>query len=418
VAQSVAVVRGNLPSAAGSVNLTSSGLGTVNAAIIIACDANTTNNPQAPARMSIGLWDGTNQRACAFTNVDNSGTSRTFRHSDDGLGVILPTDQTTAAACTYSVSATTDGITLTLVTDNTGVERYVTAILLSGVTAKIVDVDGTTSGGTTESASLGFAPTAAVVASIGNAGTSGNDVTAFAGIMSFGAALKSTGDNYCTFWGETNDADTSTQAQKFANNRVAGQVYNDTYTWGGEITTWGADTLTMTTRDGNSSGDRVFILALGGDVSLDLGELTTITSTGTDDVTTTVDPDAVLISAQSATSTTIETGADADGWSIGMSDGTNDYSHNMTTGDGLGTSNAQSVAQSDRLIDVDYESAGFNALVDASMDSLGTAKFTLNYSAVSGTARKGWWLAFGPATGGGGTAVPVFAHHYRQLARA
>lgn len=398
MAQKTAVVRGELPftSVGETLDLTSSGLGTVSAAIIIACNATASANPSTTSAMNIGLWDGTNQRASCYRDGDNQATSVCKSSSITTRGIKFLTSS--GVSHEFSVSSITDGIRLTLDVNTSGSARYVTVFLISGISAKLITfTPNATVDTTTESASIGFAPKAVLFTTIGH--TVADSGTVANSLLSFGIARQSDGRHRMIATGANDAAGTSIVYKLFSETRCVGQVYNDALVWAGEITTWGSDTFTMTTRTAGSGSDVCFALVLGGDVDIDCGTLTTKTTTGTEAVTTTHKPASVMIVSSSATSTTIETSTDADGWCIGFSNGTNHYAHNSTNGDNLNTTNVQSEASATKIIDLDLESAGFTALVEASVDSFNATNFTLNYTTANATARKGWWLSFGaPAT--------------------
>lgn len=405
MAQSVKVVRNTLTATGGgTTDFTSTGFGTVAAAIIVVCRANTTNNPADSLELSIGFWDGTNQRVVSAWAADAQATTGANRYSDDSYGAMSST------AYAFTVSAITDGIRLTMSVDNTGQQRYATVILLGGVSAACGTLTmNATQDATQESGSLGHAPKLVFFATIGNttADTSGGNA-----VISFGFAADDA-THRAILWSSDNGEADETALIKFSEDRCVGEVFSGAVVWSGEVTTFGADTFTMTTRDGGSSSDVCFYLSLGGDVSFDKGTLTTPTSTGNADVTTSVDPDALLEFLSTATSTTLASDGSANGLMVGMADDAGQFSHTTYVEDAAGTSNTGSVASATAAVNLDTSSGGARAdMIDGTV-TLGTGKFTTNYTAVDGTARKGWYVAFGPASGGGGgLAIPVARHHY------
>lgn len=189
----------------------------------------------------------------------------------------------------------------------------------------------------------------------------------------------------------------------FSESRCVGQIFNNATSWTGEVTSWTSDGFVMTTRDGASGGDVCFALALGGaDLSFDAGTLTTPTSTGNSSVSTSIAPDAVLLALSTATGTTIESGSGANGLMVGLADDNGQYAHNMSVEDGAATTNANSAASASALVNLDSSSGGSRTDIIDGTVTLNGSDFTINYSATDGTARKGWWVAFGAA--GGGTA--------------
>lgn len=400
MAQTVKVVRNTLSATSGgTADFTSSGFGTPTAAIIIVGEANTTNNPSNGAGIGVGFWDGTNQRVVSVFDEDNQSTTITRRNSDDSYGAKLTDSAATPAVAAYTISAVTDGIRLTLSVDNTTVERYCTVILLAGVSG----VSGTftpnaTQNNTQESASLGFAPKLVFFASIGDTVADRDSQTN--AILSFGFAEQG-GTHRAVLWGAVSGAADEAATVKYSEDRCVGQAFNGTLTWAGEVTTFGVDTFTMTTRDGASGSDVCFYLALGGDVSFDCGTLTTRTGTGDDVNATDIAPDALLLMLSGASSTTLATDSKANSLMLGMADDDGEFSHNIIVEDAAATSNTASQASATACVDLDSSAAAAKTDLCDATATLNASDFTLNYTVVDGTARKGWWVAFGTAAAGG-----------------
>lgn len=405
MAQSVAVVSAALTATgSGTTDLTSTGFGTPSAAIILCSQANTGSNPQAGASYSIGLWDGTSQCSHSIASVDAVGTSETYRTSRNDYAVTIGAAAATFNAYTAS-AAPSDGVRLTLSVDNTGASRYATALLLAGVSAKLVRLTlSSTVNGTATTGSLGFAPAAAIVLGSGFSGNtpnSGASQTAVA-VLTFAAAT-SDGTHRMLSWSAANAAATADVTAQYSETRCAAQIVSGSEAWSAEVTTWGADTATLTTRTAGSGGDDVDILFLGGaDLSLVLGTLTTATSTGSADVTTTgIDPDAVLIALGNTSSTSIASDGTASGFAAGISDGTTHAGYNIVDEDAADTTNAESAYSSSNAVYSRTSASGTSSTLIAGSVSMGAEKFSVNYTTTSGTARKGWFLAFGPAASSG-----------------
>lgn len=399
MAQTVAVVRATLSATSGgTTDFTKSGFGTPTAAIIFTCAAAVTANPNASGQMSVGFWDGTNQRAVGFVGLDAQATSANYRSSDDSYGLIAPSSSATAQFA-YTISAITDGIRLTLSVDNTSVERYCTVILLSGVSAKAgTFTPNATQNGTQASASLGFAPELIFFASCNStaADINGNGDAVF----NFGFA-EINGTNRCIMRRVVDAQADEAAVIQFSETRGIGAISSSALIWTGEITMWGSDTFTMTTRDGNTSSVVCFFLALGGaDLSYDTGTLTTPTSTGDNVNATDVSADALLLYLSTASGATYASDSQANGLMIGATDDDGEFCHNSFVEDGATTTNTSSAAQAAQCIDLDTSSGGSLSNVCDATCTLNASDFTLNYTTVNATARKGWWVAFGPAAAG------------------
>lgn len=409
MAQSVAIVRNTLPVVSGgTADFTSTGFGTAAAAIIIVGNSNTTNNPQPSSCLSIGFWDGTNQRSVAVQDISGLTTTDVRRRASTSHGAIGNLAAGGASFSNWSVSAITDGIRLTMDSDNTGVQRYCTVLLLKGISAKVHSiVPNATQNSTQASASLGFAPKLVFFATIGHVTESVGDDNA---ILTFGFA-EIGGTHRMIGFSHVDAVTTTRETIQYSETRCIGQAFDGTLNWSAEVTTWGADTYTLTTRDGGSGSDYVFALALGGaDLSFDCGTLTTPAGTGNDAIATDVDADALLLMLSTASSTTIKTDSEAEGICIGMADGTNQYLHADTFEDNVGTTFSESIASASAIVDLNDASGGTtNAVADATVSSFNPTNVTLNWSAVPVTARKGWWVAFGPVPAAGHPAMRRWA---------
>lgn len=404
MAQAVAVVRGTLSAtASGTTDFTKSGFGVAAAALVFVCEANSGANPAANAMICIGFWDGTNQRVMMSHATDAGASSLTRRCSNDAFGVITRD----VGDSQYTISAVTDGIRITLTTDNTAIERHCTVLLIGGVSA----LAGTftpngTEDATTESGSLGHAPG---IIFFMTHGTSTVDTSIAAALFSFGFA-RSDGMNRCIQWQSVSGAADATLSIAFSEDRCVAQVSTSSGAnqWAGQVTAFGSDTFTMTTRDGNSGGDITFFLSLGGAaLSLDAGTFTTETSTGVGAaIATDVPVEALLLGLTTCTAVGGAVSGDAaTGLMLGLADADGQFAHNFSEEDGAATMNANSASSADRAINLDTAASGGPVdMVDATV-ALNSGDWTPNYSAVSASGRKGFWIAFGTAGGAQPEAV-------------
>jgi hypothetical protein len=395
MAQTVAVVRATLPSAAvgNTVDFTKSGFGTPTAAILVACNGNSTNNPQTNSDISIGFWDGTNQRTVGTGELDAADVTAPVRSSNDAYGILA--NMASATPTAYTISAITDGIRLTLSVDTTGVDRFCTVLLIAGVSAKVLTfIPDAIQDATEESASLGFAPKLIFFTSIGSNVV--DDPGSAAGTITFGFAESSGNVHRMLAYASDGGLADATLTLQYSETRCTGQAFNGGLNWSAEVTAFGSDTFTTTSRDGAPTGDVCFVLALGGaDLSYDVGTLTTPTATGNDVVATDVSPDALLLMLSTATGTTIHADSNANGIMVGMADADGEFAHNISTEDGAATTNANSAASAAAIVNLDSSSGGSMTDMCDATAVLNSADFTLSYSATNGTARKGWWVAFG-----------------------
>ena len=409
--QTVAVIRATLTATgAASTDFTKASFGTPTAAIIILCNAASGANPITGAAMSVGFWDGANQRVISNYMVDNVADSQTDRFSDDSYGAVISTNG--GIVCAYTVSAITDGIRLTLSVDNTAGQRFCTVLLLSGVSAKAGSiVPGTTQNSTANSASLGFAPKLIFFADIVGAAADTNTTTAALG---FGFA--EVAPLHRSIVMRASDAAAAEEASAYySETRVGMAISASAYSWGYEVTTFGADTFTLTSRDGAPGSRILFFLALGGaDLSYDVGSLSTPTATGDAAIATDITPAAVLLAVSTIDElATIEVGVQAEGLMLGMGDANGQFSHNYSLDDAATTMSTDSAAQAAQIVDLDDQNSGTRRdLVDATL-ALNANDFTLSYSVVAAIARRGFWVAFSQAAAGG-VSIPVAMYHYQH----
>lgn len=404
--QTAAVVRNTVSATAGgTADFTKSGFGTPSAAIIFMCDANAGANPTVNGSMSIGFWDGTNARACAIGMVDGVSTTATYRCSRDSFGAIAAA--AAGSVSYYSVSNITDGIRLTLAVDNTTVQRFVTVLLLSGISAKVLTLaTGTLQNDVTTVTGVGFAPSLVFFTHIGS-GTADREGTG--ADLSFGFAKTGIAQESIGF--ASADASGGEQANiLFSTTRCGSRLLADELLWSIETTAFGADGFTITARDGDPTANiQIFALALGGaDLSFDVGTITTPTSTGASVISTSITPGAVLAALSTATGTALEMGSGANGFMLGLTDANGQFSHTTQVEDGSTNSNTNSIASSLEFINLDSSAGELRTnLIDAVLTSIGASSFTLNYLQADATARKGFFLAFANASAASGSTIPL-----------
>lgn len=394
MAQTVAVVRASLTATNGATtDFTKTGFGTPTAAIIIFDNSNGTNNPQTSSLLGVGFWDATDQRAISAGATDNQGTSATYRSSDDSYGLVMAADGSNKAA--YTVSNITDGIRLTMSVDAISDSHFCTVMLFSGISAKTgTFTPNATQNSTQASASLGFAPKLIFFSTIGN--TAADTAGGATCIVSFGFAAES-GPTHRNLIHALSDAQGAELANvHFSTTRCVGQSSGDAQQWAGEVTTFGADTFTMTTRDGGTGSDVCFFLALGGaDISYDTGTMTSRTATGDDVNATDITPGAILTAFSTAASTTLQTAASgANSLQFGMGDADGQFSHNMSSQDAADTTDNNSRSTANKLISLDTSTGSGATLFIEGTVTLNASDFTVNYTTVNATARLGWWVVF------------------------
>lgn len=394
----------------GTTDFTSSGFGTPDAAVLIYNSARSGANPGAGLSCGVGLWDGTNQRGVSVTAADAVGISGTARYQRDDYIAPIGASGSSNWAAGFQASAITDGIRLTMAVDNTTNPRYATVLLLKGISAKVLTFTPNSSqNGTATCASLGFAPGALIALSIGHTANSANSGSArtTGAVFSFGAAL-SGGTHRMAAWASEHTAADSDPTALFSESRLAAEVAAGALGWSLEVTSWGSDDFTATTRDAGTGGDTVYVLALGGaDLAAAIGTITTATSTGAVDTATTgVDPDVLLLAmTASDTAGSIKTDAQASSIGFGFANATVQAGFACVDEDAAATMNAESEYSATDALLIRASTSGTGSVLVSADAAMGAEEFTLDYSVADATARKGWYLALGQAVGGGGGAA-------------
>lgn len=401
-AQTVTVVRNTLCSTPGcTTDFTSSGFGTPTAAIIILDNSNTASNPQANTRFSIGFWDGTNQNAVNAAAQDVTDPTLTLRGATTTAAVLLSDDA--AIGSSYRASTITDGIRLTMVYDTTTADRFTTVLLFNGISAKTGEfTPNATQNGTATSGSLGFAPKLVFFTTIGTGAAPQNGIATY--LIGLGLAESAGSKHRWLNYFSADAAAANDDNIVLSETRAIGQASAGTFQWTAEVTTFGADSFTMTTRDGATGSDVVYYLALGGaDLSYEVGSVDSRTTAGTTVVPTTNPTDALLFvqSNNSSTSTIATLLNGSGGFGVGLASGANQYAHNNSGEDGAATPNYNAQSTTTQIIANDIGASGGTSLFLQASVTLNPSDFTLNYTKVDGTARKSFYVAFGDAAASG-----------------
>lgn len=416
-AEYVAVTKLLTATGGGTVDFTSPGFGTPAAAIVMYSGAADAENPSNNAVIGIGFWDGTNQRTQSIATRDNDGTGSkdVYRiQRDDYIAVIHDPASATTWKAGYQASPITDGVRLTLTVDNTTAECYCTVLLVKGVSAKVVTVSpNSTVDGTANSPSLGFAPTLVIGSTAGrstNTAASGSSQTAGAQ-LSIGAA-SSDGTHRCVSW--ASDATTTSRVGGLqSETMLVREITGIVTAWGAEVTAWGGDGFTVTTRGSGTLGDTFFALALGGaDLKALVGTVTTPTAAGSVDITTAgFDPKAVLVLGSGATaSDTVSTDTNAGPIGMGVATRTHEAGYGAVDQDNASTSRSESRFSAEKTLNLVNSSGQVPYTFVQADTSFVPGKFSLNYTTVDAAAHLGWYLALGTPSAVSGQTLYVVAY--------
>jgi hypothetical protein len=132
------VINGTTPNDGTAHTFTSSGFGTPQAALVYISSSTSASNPNTePVCLSFGMWDGTNQKCVSGYWEDAQGVQDAyFWQASDKIGAIMDsgTDGTNVLEADYTISSTTDGVSIAISTDNTSDEYNATVVLFKGLT--------------------------------------------------------------------------------------------------------------------------------------------------------------------------------------------------------------------------------------------------------------------------------------------
>lgn len=233
------------------------------------------------ATTSVGMCDGTNQRALHVMAHDAQTTTNTSRTASvtDFIKFYNATD-----TMLLQVDAVGTGLgpgsgqwVFNVPAEATSFDREAVFVFFGGndlqAAVESFEPNATQNGTATET--VGFDPDLVFFATVGFGGEiTASEAASPNNIFSLGAVYNNGGtpvQAMATYSNSNNLTTGSRITQSIFNNRAIGQVFEDAITWTGEITSFPANGFTMTTRDGGSGADWVYYLALnvgGGDVSV------------------------------------------------------------------------------------------------------------------------------------------------------
>ena len=403
MATGAAVAVGTLGNAVGNTtDLTVSGFGTPTAALLFACSATPSDNPNTLFQThGVGFWTSGGSRSVSFDDDGSQSTTRSARQFSTSPLVLVNAASTDANLLTWSAATITDGLRLTVSSGSSGTpSRYVWALLFKGTTGESV---GTVNLGTgTSGISVtdpGFKPdlVVAIHAGMGSAAVLSN------ALLGFGVAHINSSDSItqaCVSLGSNDNVSTS-QTNAFASSSaIAAQAFTDTVDWTAAITAVGSSGFTITpSADANSDivGWMALKLADADDAHVSLNSART--STGSQAKTGVgFTPAAVLFSI--AETTADGTASQGGALSFGGSDGTRTQTVGGRSRDAVTTTDCGSYASTSNPLFMRTGAGSIN--IEAALTSLDSDGWTLNYTTASGSAQRFLAIAIGDSTAGGG----------------
>jgi len=390
-----AVAVKDLPAVTGTFDITIPGFGTPKAAVFFLSNGQSDGTVADDSKLSIGFTDGTNHRVISAQDEDGVTTTANDRiAATDEVLQLLDTAGVILIEANFD-SWITDGVRLNVGAESTAVTRRLTVWFFGGgdltafVGSKVLgneDVTATVTG-------VGFEADALITICHG---AIFNDTAGAFNVVSFGAVHNGASVIQRGISYGSNDAVAAQDLGGILHtNGCGGQTIWTGVTWRADVSNFGSDGFDITPRGGNSGGDELGFLALNiGTGSCKLDTYSTATSEGNDSVTGMgFEPQAVLLSTiKHQTVDDFQNGAPFEGFCIGVFDSSTERTTMVNVDEGETTTNTFSVADA-LCIDLDFGS-GSGPFITASFVSLDSGGFTLNYSTVDVTARKGWYLAF------------------------
>lgn len=404
MATKAAIAFGDVDASAVSAteNLTSSGFGTVDAAVFVTTTAGPGNNPSDAGALSVGFWDGTSAVSWGILSLNNISSSMlASRGSHIDSAIALPNPNIEDSVIEATVSGTTDGVVITTSVDNTSSDKRIAALLLGGLTNAKAFAYQLGTGTSYDITSIGFKPDVVFIGTVGFP-TSGSIKERAEAIFSFGVVHNNSSDTVTQGLIAVTDKNGvgTTVSSSYADHQYcAMQLFDDAVSWKASAGSFDSSGFTLTTTASPGS-DQVFILALQladpDDFAIVFDDMPT--SSGSDSVTgLAFEPDAIgLLISQATANQTVTAGLAA---MVGFADASVETSLYAHSEDNQGTSDAHSGYSASNVID--FKSQSGAAAGTASLTSLNSDGWTLNYSTGGSAARKIVAFAVGNSVGGG-----------------
>jgi hypothetical protein len=389
----VAVLTGTVSSNIGSpdTDFTQTDFGTPKAALVFMSNANSTNNPQVDSSFSIGFWDGTNQRACYIGEIDEVSTQSSMRGTKSGIIARIQHESTGTVQAEYTIANTTDGVTLSLITDNTDVDRYVVIVLIAGHGVEaLVDYVNGPAANESLNVDVGFRPNCIFSTGIGSTSEQGSySLLSFGATSICGSILQASVAGYISHGNSTTNGEMRTSnTHGFMRHTTGGtndwRISTSQFLHNGFKLINNGDV-------GTSDYQRIYFLALKTPgLNIHVNPVQAPTSTGNDSVTGLgFKPKALISCFGINTSFNSDLGQWA--FSIGAGDINSAGAVQSHSADAVSTSDANSKYSTNVVDHLNHVGSALNTASIVSFDNDG---YTLNWSTVSGNEECGWILAF------------------------
>jgi hypothetical protein len=338
---------------------------------------------------SIGFWSEDDSQACCWMASQN-GVATTLVERGITTDSVARQERGSVLRTEHSCSGVANGVMLTEEIGGYPYDTLITVVLIGGpdVEAKVdTFLPATTAGNTAQETGLAFRPDCLFTMS---AGITLESTTQ--GVQAFGVAAghHATITNYSAHvWGQTG-VGTSQNGSWLSDDYCVGQAHADSLNWGAKVNQFTGDGFIMETGAGDTGSDNIAYLALKvPGVNFHLGALTSETSTGNKTYNNVGFKPGFFFGAITPV-TTIDSNFEGASVSYFAGDTTSAVNFGYHAQDNVNTTVTGNTSGTDPSL---LHPSGGADMVNFSFNSVHASGYTLNYSAVNPTARKGWILS-------------------------
>ena len=359
------------------------------------------------ARTSIGAMDDSGgEFLLNVYSQDNVSTSNTTRSTRNDTAAGSYNGSSWAFRYSY-VSMDSDGFTLSCDATDGGTGPTIGYLAIGGISAKIIEFNTSMSTGTDAITGAGFEPTGLLLCTTLLPATTSLPDDSADHTLGIGVASASTERGAAAFYSRdalsTTDSSRVIELSQVLTSVAASQSHSDPVE--ADFSSFDSDGFTLNYGDADSAQRRVFAICLGG-VDCYVGSETQKTSTGTKSTTGVgFQPESLFMFSHTATaagSAVVHSSG-----TFGFSDGTDHGSLGWFDSD-----NRSAVSETSRRQETDriYSQVGGNQAEvagEASVSSLDSDGFTLNWHVSDGNARHLCYMALASSSAPPGGNAPT-----------
>jgi hypothetical protein len=363
------------------------------------------------AIFAIGMCDGTRERACSTVSDDALGTSDTHRRKSNQALLSILTDATspTLGFEANFVSWSSSDLTINQTTNASGTDVIVHYLALGGDLANVrVDTfTANTTTGTQDITSPAFDMTTgkACVIFIWSSGTSSTFANVAHGGIGIGFMVDASREGGISLAHEDNRAAPDNWRFQRNNAGLVGLTPGSGAVDGiAEFSSWLSSGFRINWTDAPAAADTIYFAALEG-VTFDGGDFAITSGTGNQDVTTSIDPEVLLLLTDQSSTNNPASAESHAALCVGANDGSAEGCTDLVDEDAPASSNVENLTSlsTTKILNIyatDVNATGSSTTLDLDADAtLGTAKFTINKTTNTGSqlARVLWLAARTPS---------------------